>query len=148
MNGQNKSQVLFLLLCSGCECWSTITTTKIRNMFWNLKLTILALRILKDREGEQREGEWEPMKILLENLTYTPNLSRNPSLQARPRPSSYRLAIDPRNRARNRTLKPRMVLGRPRWRSTAKLDSNNRSQNESGQRHTTWIKRQSKMMIG
>jgi hypothetical protein len=57
---------------------------------------------LKDREGDQRGGEWEPIKILLENLADTPNPSRNPSLLARPRPSSYRLAIGPRNRARNR----------------------------------------------
>jgi hypothetical protein len=48
-------------------------------------------------------GDWEPIKILLENLAYTLNPSRNPSLLARPRPPSYRLAIVPRNRARNRT---------------------------------------------
>jgi hypothetical protein len=58
---------------------------------------------LKDREDDQRGGEWESIKILQENLAYTPNLSRNPSLLARPRPPSYRLAIGPRNCARNRT---------------------------------------------
>jgi hypothetical protein len=52
---------------------------------------------MKDREGDQRGGEWELIKILLENLTYTPNPSRNPSLLARPRLPSYRLAIGPQN---------------------------------------------------
>jgi hypothetical protein len=57
-------------------------------------------------EGPRRRsegGEWEPIKILLENLAYIPNPSRNPSLLARLRPPSYRLAIGPQNRARNRT---------------------------------------------
>jgi hypothetical protein len=61
---------------------------------------------ITDSEGPRRRiegGEWEPIKILLENMAYTQNLSRNPSLQARPRLSSYRLAIGPRNRARNHT---------------------------------------------
>jgi hypothetical protein len=73
---------------------------------WNFEVTwfeFIGSIILKDPEGDQRGGEWEPIKILLENLAYTLNPSRNPSLLARPRPSSYRLAISPRNRARNRT---------------------------------------------
>jgi hypothetical protein len=58
---------------------------------------------VKDRRGDQRGGggEWEPIKILLENLAYIPKSTRNPSLLTRPRPPSYRQAIDLRNRVRN-----------------------------------------------
>jgi hypothetical protein len=45
-------------------------------------------------------GEWEPIKIPHRNLAYIPKPSRNPSLLTRPRPPSYRQAIDLRNRAR------------------------------------------------
>jgi hypothetical protein len=61
------------------------------------------ISLLEGPRGRPEGGEWEPIKILLENLAYIPNPSRNPSLLALPRPPSYRLAIGPRNRARNRT---------------------------------------------
>jgi hypothetical protein len=48
-------------------------------------------------------GEWEPIKILLQNLAYIPNRTRRTSLLARPRPASYQLAIGPQNHARNRS---------------------------------------------
>jgi hypothetical protein len=52
-------------------------------------------------EGDQGGGgEWEPIKILYENLTYVPNSTRRASLLARPRPHSYRKAIDHQNRIR------------------------------------------------
>jgi hypothetical protein len=61
-----------------------------------------------DGEGEGPEkatrgggGEWEPIKISRRNLAYVPKTIRNPSLLTRPRPPSYRQAIDLRNRARN-----------------------------------------------
>jgi hypothetical protein len=46
-------------------------------------------------------GEWEPIKILLENLTYIPKSTQNSSLLTWPRPPSYRQAIGLSNRARN-----------------------------------------------
>jgi hypothetical protein len=52
-------------------------------------------------EGDQRGGQWEPIKILLENLAYITKSTRRPSLLTRPRPHSYSTAIGPRNRARN-----------------------------------------------
>jgi hypothetical protein len=55
-------------------------------------------------EGPERRpegGEWESIKILLENLAYIPKSTRNPSLLTRSRPPSYRQAINLRNRARN-----------------------------------------------
>jgi hypothetical protein len=61
------------------------------------------ISLLEGPRGRPEGGEWEPIKILLENLAYIPNPSRNPSLLALSRPPSYRLAIGPRNRARNRT---------------------------------------------
>jgi hypothetical protein len=52
----------------------------------------------KIEEGDQREGEWEPIKILLENLAYIPKSTRRPSLLTRSRPHNYRKAINPQNR--------------------------------------------------
>jgi hypothetical protein len=57
--------------------------------------------ILKDRRGDQRGGEWEPIKFLLENLVYVPTSIRTRSLLTRLRPPSYRQAIGLWNWARN-----------------------------------------------
>jgi hypothetical protein len=72
-------------------------------------------------EGDQRGGEWEPIKIPHWNSAYIPKSTRNPSLLTRPRPPSYRQAIGLRNQAR----KLRMVLARPGVRSMTKIDSKN-----------------------
>jgi hypothetical protein len=45
---------------------------------------------LKDRKRRPEGGEWEPIKILLENLAYISKSTQNPSLPTRPRPPSYR----------------------------------------------------------
>jgi hypothetical protein len=59
------------------------------------------VRLLKDRRRRPEGGEWKPIKIPRRNLAYIPKMTRRPSLPTRPRPPSYRSAIDPRNRARN-----------------------------------------------
>jgi hypothetical protein len=46
-----------------------------------------------------------PIKILYQNLRYVPNQTQHTSLLTRPRPHSYREAIDPRNQIRNLELK-------------------------------------------
>jgi hypothetical protein len=56
---------------------------------------------MKDRRRRPEGGEWEPIKILLENLAYIPKSTRHPSLLTRPRPHSYSTAVGPQNRARN-----------------------------------------------
>jgi hypothetical protein len=53
---------------------------------------------MKDRRRRLEGGEWEPIKILLENLAYIPKLTQNSSLLTCPRPTSYRQAIGLRNR--------------------------------------------------
>jgi hypothetical protein len=60
----------------------------------------LGVRV-KDRRRRPEGGEWEPIKILLENLAYIPKSTRRPSLLTRPRPHSYSTAIGPQNQARN-----------------------------------------------
>jgi hypothetical protein len=47
-----------------------------------------------------RGGEWEPIKISHQNLSYIPKSTRHVSLLARPRPHSYRKTIGPRNHVR------------------------------------------------
>jgi hypothetical protein len=42
------------------------------------------------KDGIRRPGgEWEPIKILYENLAYVPNRTQPASLLVRPRPYSY-----------------------------------------------------------
>jgi hypothetical protein len=60
---------------------------------------------LKERRRRPEEGgdEWEPIKILHRNLAYILKMTRRTSLLTQPKPPSYRSAIGPRNRARNRS---------------------------------------------
>jgi hypothetical protein len=57
----------------------------------------------RTREGDQRRGEWEQIKIPQWNLAYIPKMTRGLSLLAQPRPASYRSVIGPRNRTRSRS---------------------------------------------
>jgi hypothetical protein len=55
---------------------------------------------MKDRIRRSERGEWEPIKILRENLVYVTNLTQRASLLARPRPHSYRKVICSQNQIR------------------------------------------------
>jgi hypothetical protein len=61
---------------------------------------------LKDRRGDQRGGEWEPIKIPQRNLAYIPEPTRDPSLRTRLRLISYGQAISLRKRTRIFTRNP------------------------------------------
>jgi hypothetical protein len=61
----------------------------------------MKVAILKDQRRQPEGGEWELIKILLENLAYIPKSTRSPSLLTRPRPHSYSKTIDLRNRVRD-----------------------------------------------
>jgi hypothetical protein len=54
----------------------------------------------RTRKGDQRGGEWEPIKILWGNLVYVPKLIWRAFLLTRLRLYSYREVIDPRNQVR------------------------------------------------
>jgi hypothetical protein len=56
---------------------------------------------VKDWRRRSEGGEWEPIKIPLENLAYIPKSTRSSSLLTRSRPLSYKQAISLRNRARD-----------------------------------------------
>jgi hypothetical protein len=60
----------------------------IRETFLELKTCDLVDR-MKDRIRRPEGGEWEPIKIPLENLAYVPNQTQRASLLARSRPHSY-----------------------------------------------------------
>jgi hypothetical protein len=56
-------------------------------------------------------GEYEPIKILYENLAYVPNLTQRASLLPRSRPHSYRQSIGPWNRVRELELQRKAQIG-------------------------------------
>jgi hypothetical protein len=56
-------------------------------------------------------GEWEPIKILYENLAYVPNLTQRASLLPRSRSHSYRQSIGPWNRVRELELQRKAQIG-------------------------------------
>jgi hypothetical protein len=70
---------------------------------WILISKKIGLIIEGPEKAIRGEDECEPIKIHRGNLTYIPESTRSPSLLTRPRPVSYRQAIDLRNRARNYT---------------------------------------------
>ena len=61
----------------------------------------LEMEKVKDRIGDQRGGEWEPLKISLRNLGLCPDFTPKPSLLTRSSRLSYVKANLPRNLARN-----------------------------------------------
>jgi hypothetical protein len=63
----------------------------------------VVLRMWRTGEGDQSGGEWEQIKISRRKLAYISNQTRCPSLLTWPGPHSYRTAIDPQNRVRNRS---------------------------------------------
>jgi hypothetical protein len=97
-----KCVVMCLMMCSSRF-----------NRFWRTR----------EKEKATRGGEWESIKILLENLTYISNRTRRTPLLTRPRPPRY--SYRPSEQCQEPQRKYGTVLARPRARSIMKTGSRN-----------------------
>jgi hypothetical protein len=104
--------------------------TKANHVTWKAQVmaVLRGARLIghvKDRRGDQRGGEWEPIKIPQRNLAYIPEPTRDPFLLTRPRLISYGQAISLRKRTR-------IYTGNQNWCSviTCGIDNTNRSRRQ------------------